>query len=170
MAKIQFFNRYSSKPISDGTSFVGDPEVCNQQAAEECEINRLLHQFEAGEIDSLPVVRDSQYNDVLITPDSYQSAKAMIDKVSSDFYSLPVETQRQFGDIQTYVSDLAKISQGDVSTIEKYKNFSVNSPVQPDVNSSSSGTASSSISRGDSEISSSNVKASDTAVSLDREE
>lgn len=162
MTKPQFYNKYNSKPIKDGTSFKGQPEVCNQQAAEECEISKLLYQFEAGEINELPVVREAQYNDQFITPQSFEEAKSMIDKVNNDFYSLPIETQRQFKDVKNYVSELHKMALGDVATLNKYTNFSVSSPLKADVNSSSSGNSSSSISRGDSEIGSTDVKANDT--------
>lgn len=158
MTKPQFYNKYNSKPIKDGTSFKGQPEVCNQQAAEECEISKLLYQFEAGEINELPVVREAQYNDMFITPQSFDEAQAMIDKVKSDFYSLPVETQRQFKDVKNYVSELHKMALGDTATLNKYTNFSV-SPIISEVDSSSSGRSSSSISRGDSEIGLSDIKA-----------
>lgn len=152
-----------------GTNFKGHKEVCNQQAAEEVEIKNLLYQYEQGQIDQLPVVRPAQYNDVLLTPQSYEQAKELINSVEYDFYSLPVEEQRKFGNIQTYVADICKMANGDVNTINKYKvnvsplNTSVDGTIQ-----GAAGTTSSSISRSDSGISSETVKSSpvvDSAVS-----
>lgn len=156
---VKFYNRYNPKPFNVGTDFTNHAEVCNQLAAEECEINRLLHQFESGEISQLPVVRDAQYNDVLITPKSFEDAKALVDSVTNDFMSLPKDIQREFGSLENYVNDIGKIAIGDSSTLAKYsafKNFKVNSASPSDVNSDgnisvASGSSSSSISRGDNE-------------------
>lgn len=163
MSKIVFFNKYNSKPIEKGTDFTGMEEVCNQQAAEECEINNLLHQFEVGDISQLPVVREAVYNDIMINPQTFAEAKAYIKKVEDDFFSLPKETQRKFGDIKTYVNDISKMALGDPATLQKYNNLEVSSPQGfADVNSTSSpGSASLSISRGDSENTSSVVKTPD---------
>ena len=153
----KFYNRYSPKPLSCGTDFTGHKEVCNQLAAVECEINKLLHQFESGEISNLPVVRDSVYNDVMITPQSFDEAKSLIDSVTNDFMTLPKDIQRQFGSIDNYVKDISKIAQGDASTIAKYKdfkNFTVNGSPSTEIDgnkSVASGNPSSSISRSDSE-------------------
>lgn len=165
---VKFFNRYQPKPIKIGTDFTGHTEVCNQQAKDECEINKILYQYEAGDIDTLPVVREAVYNDVMITPTNYQQAMDMIEKVKSDFYALPKDLQRQFGNVDRYVEDINKMALGDVETLQKYKNFSVTSPnmTNSDVNSSSPGVSSSSISGSDSEIGSTDLKASDNNVSL----
>lgn len=152
MTKINFYNRYNPKPLEKGTDFTGQEEVCNQLAAEECEINKLLNQYAEGQIDELPVVRDVQYNDVMITPQSYEDAIGLIKKVENDFYSLPKDVQRQFGDVKTYVSDITKISAGDSETLAKYGNFTVTSPLQNGAEfNGSAGTSSSSLSASDSE-------------------
>lgn len=148
----KFYNRYNPKPIKDGTSFVGHEEVCNQQASDEVELIKMLNDFAEGNISQLPVVREAVYNDVLITPKSFQEAKDLIDKVKNDFYTLPKETQRRFGNIETYVKDTCAIAQGDAVTLAKYSNFEVSPVVKQDVNFASEGTSSSSISRGDSEL------------------
>lgn len=157
---MKLFNRYSPKPLSKGTDFSGRAEVCNQLMAEECEIKKLLYDYEKGVTSTLPVVRDAQYNDVMITPTSYEEAKAMVDKVNSDFFSLPADVQRQFGNIETYVSDLSKIANGDSATIAKYNKFSISSPLDGAQSIGASGTSSLSLSRSDSENSSSSLKPS----------
>lgn len=154
MAKITFFNRYQPKPFEKGTDFSQHTEVCNQLAAEECEISKILHSFESGDISQLPVVREAQYNDVLITPKSFEDAKQLVDSVTNDFMSLPKDLQRQFGSIENYINDIGKIASGDETTLAKYSafsNFSVKSPSSDGVIQNSSGSSSSSISRSDSE-------------------
>lgn len=156
---VKFYNRYNPKPFDVGTDFTNHPEVCNQLAADECEINKLLHQFESGEISQLPVVREAQYNDVLITPKSFEDAKALVDSVTNDFMSLPKDIQRQFGSLENYINDIGKIAAGDSQTLAKYsafKNFTVNAASPSDLISDgnisvASGMPSSSISRGDNE-------------------
>lgn len=122
---MKIFNRYNPKPPALGLDFTGHDEVANQQLAEECEISKILNKYADGVIDQVPVVRDVHYNDKFITPESFSEAKAMIDKVKTDFYSLPVETQRKFGDINTYVSDLYQMAQGNSNIIAKYNNINV---------------------------------------------
>lgn len=160
---LKFYNRYNPKPIKDHTSFVGHPEVTNQQASDEVELIKMLNDFAEGNINELPVVREAVYNDVYITPQSFEEAKALIDKVNTDFYSLPKETQRKFGDVNKYVKELSLIAKGDSETLAKYGNFSVVSPDlkenQDVILQASSGISSSSISRGDSDIGSTNLKA-----------
>lgn len=153
MSKPKFFSPYSPKPIGKGTDFTGQDEVCNQLAAEECEIKKLLYDYEAGNINELPVIRQSTYNDVDITPQSYEAAKELIDKVNSDFATLPKETQRQFGTIQNYLSDLPKLAKNDPVTMQKYSKFRVSGSQDTATTSEAEGTSSSSLSRGDSEIS-----------------
>lgn len=156
---MKIFNRYNSKPLNQGISFIGHDEVANQQMADECEVRTLLNRYSAGVIDELPVAREAVYNDQFITPQSYEQAKKMIDKVKMDFYSLPVEQQRQFGDLQTYVKDIYDMSQGKADTIAKYQRIQVAQQQQQvaDVSpavagidlTDSSGSPSSSLSRSD---------------------
>ena len=166
MAKTTFYNRYNPKPMPKGTDFTGHPEVCNQLAAEECEISKILHQYENGEISKLPVVREAQYNDVMITPKSFEEAKQLVDSVTNDFMSLPKDIQRQFGSLENYVADIGKIATGDEKTLAKYSqfsNFSVNSPqkeASDGSTSAASGISSSSLSRSDSENVSTSINAS----------
>lgn len=155
MAKNEFYSRYTSRKPLQSTDFKGHPEVCNQLIAEECEINKILHQFEAGEIDTLPVARDVVYNDMFVNPTTYFECKEFIDKVKNDYDTLPKDIQRQFGSFDKYINDLPKIASGDVTTLAKYPNFLAKSPVQNVATGSdltaSSGPTSSSISRSDSE-------------------
>lgn len=173
MAKIEFYSRYTERKPLQSTDFKGHPEVCNQLIAEECEINKILHQFEAGEIDTLPVSRDVVYNDMFVNPTTYFECKEFIDKVKNDYDTLPKDIQRQFGSFDRYINDLPKIASGDVTTLAKYPNFLAKSPVQNVVTgsdlSTSSGSSSSSISRSDSGITSSNVNNTDINSSAERE-
>lgn len=150
MTKPKFFSQYNSKPISNGTDFTGQDEVCNQLAAEECEIKKLLYDYEAGNINELPVCREATYNSVDITPQSYEAAKELIDKVNNDFMTLPKETQRQFGTIQNYLTDLPKLAKNDPVTMQKYSKFRVSESHSNATTSVAEGKNSSSLSRGDS--------------------
>lgn len=157
---VKVFNRYNSKPIDLGTDFTGHEEVCNQQLAEECEIRSIIEQYEAGKIQDLPAVRQPVYNDSFITPQTYDEALALVNGVKEDFFNLPVDLQRKFGDINTYIKDMFDISQGKSETIAKYQGFNIanvnQSSVSPELVQNSgtdfegaSGTSSSSISRSD---------------------
>lgn len=130
---MKFFNKYNPKPIAKGLDFSGHEEVCNQQLATECEVRNIMAQFEAGKITDLPAVRQPEYNSEFITPQSFLEAKNMIKSVENDFYSLPKELQRQFGDINTYIKDLYDISQGKSETIAKYQQFNLNNIKQIDI-------------------------------------
>lgn len=164
---MKVYNRYNSKPITDGLDFTGHEEVCNQQLAEECEVRTIMEQYNSGLIQDLPAVRQPVYNSEFITPQSYEQAKAMVDQVKQDFFNLPPETQRKFGNIETYLTDMFKISQGDNLTMQKYQGCNiasdefgknaVSSATQPvaDVDlADASGSSSSSISRSDTKTSS----------------
>lgn len=152
-------NRYNPKPFAKGIDFTGHDEVANQQMASECEIRTILERYVDGTSDELPVVREAVYNDQFITPQTYNDAKSLIDKVKHDFCSLPVETQRKFGDFDTYVKDVYAMSQGNSEVIAKYSNLNVPvstsnndvvSSVKTDTDlSGASGNSSSSLSRGD---------------------
>lgn len=154
MAKTTFHNRYNPKEITQGLDFTNHAEVCNQQLAEECEIRSIIEQFETGKISDLPAVRQPVYNDKFITPQTYDEALALIESVKTDFYNLPVETQRKFGDIQNYISDMYKIANGDSATLTKYNGYNVGQEVSVSQTESvsvpdTSDTSSSSLSRGD---------------------
>lgn len=157
---VKVFNRYNPKPTNVGTDFTGHEEVCNQQLAEECEIRTIIEQYEAGKIQDLPAVRQPVYNDAFITPQSYDEALSLVNGVKEDFYNLPVDLQRKFGDINTYLKDMFDISQGKSETIAKYQGFNIanvnQTSVSPEIEqisgtdlSGASGTTSSSISGSD---------------------
>lgn len=129
---MKFHNCYDPKPISPGLDFTGMDEVCNQQLAEECEIRNIISQFEAGKIQDLPAVRQPLYNDQFITPKSFEEAKNLVEKVKNDFYSLPVDVQRQFGDFNGYLQDTYNIAQGDEATIARYNAFNAQSVANVD--------------------------------------
>lgn len=130
---MKFHNRYNSKPIGKGLDFTGHPEVCNQQLAEECEIRSIIDRFDNYQITDLPAVRTPVYNSEFITPTTFEDAKAMIKKVEQDFYSLPKDMQRQFGDLHTYVKDMYDISQGNQMTIAKYQHFNQGNQARIDI-------------------------------------
>lgn len=163
MAK--FLNRYNfNKKKIKGVSFKGQPEVCNQQLADEVEVKNLIKTYiNDGPID-MPVARDLQFGDSTITYDDFKQYKDIIKQVSDDYNTLPVETQRKFGSVDRYVDYLSQAYAGNQDMIQKMQdsNIALSPVIGADVG--ASGSSSSSLSRSDSTISETSLNSNNNMV------
>lgn len=79
---------------------------------DECDINVIFDKYCGS--DTLPVVREAQYDTV-----SYNEALSIVNKVKTDYDTLPSKIRNEFGSVEAYVDTLTRATSGDVDAHSK---------------------------------------------------
>lgn len=76
-----------------------------QASKDECDIYRILERFSNGDINALNRAQ-GKFIDATVLPTTLAEVHSIINKATTDFFSLPKEVRDNFGSVDNYISSV----------------------------------------------------------------